>query len=168
MAGMCFDLDVPKIPGEWCQECGYLGVCKYLPKPKEFSLEDFEKAVQKKLDYNEACRELCNRLSKTSGRSKVMGEDDVQVFQELFNIEENSEHMKKVIDWCNRYNLRYKKDVYENNSYRFKHACERAIEEYVSNDEVALGFYLCGHKVYIIFSKEYAGGITYKITQDSK
>ena len=48
MAGKCFDLDVPKIPGEWCQECPWLGECKYLGQPRKslISFEDGEDPLE--------------------------------------------------------------------------------------------------------------------------
>ena len=117
-----------------------------------------------KIDYALLGDKLYNLLPKGN---RVMNEDDFGMFIYVFDFDENDEHLGKIIRWCLLQDLR-KKDVYENNSYRLKHICEREIGEYVSNDEIALGFYRANKfidkfEIYLIFSKEYANGLTYKI-----
>ena len=120
-------------------------------------------SMMKVWDYKTpAAKELYIRLGAPYKRKKLLNEEDIQNYRELIGFDENTEHMKKVIDWCSDFTL-HCKDVRENNSYYFKHVCEREIGEYVRNRECALGFYLCGRKVYVILDPMYADGVTYKV-----
>ena len=63
MAGKCFDLDVPKIPGEWCQECPWLGECKYLGQPRKplISFDDEEDDLKETFEFfrEHVIKEIC-------------------------------------------------------------------------------------------------------------
>lgn len=122
--------------------------------------------MMKVWDYKTpAAKELYIRLGAPYKRKKLLNEEDIQNYRELIGFDENTEHMKKVIDWCSDFPLRCK-NVFENNAYGLKHVCEREIGEYVSDEQCALGFYFCGRKVYVILDPMYADGMAYKVMRE--
>lgn len=69
--------------------------------------------------------------------------------------------------WAMEHPLK-EKDVYENNAYDIKHRCEKDLEIYVSQDDIANAYSGLGYKVEIIISNEYADGYCWEIGRKTK